>query len=176
MAGQLTAPGKVLDVAAGHGIFGIVIAQRFQEAQIYALDFPGVLAVAEENATKFGVADRWHAKPGSALEMELESDYDTVLLTNFLHHFGQAECISILKKLRAALLPGGKLLTLEFIPNEDRITPPAAAAFSMTMLLNTPAGDAFTFAELDGMLQAAGFAHNELHQVPMSPSQLIVSA
>ncbi len=60
-------------------------------------------------------------------------------------------------------------------PNPDRVTPPVPAAFSMTMLLNTPAGDAYTFAELEAMLRAAGFESNEMLQVSASPQQLIES-
>ena len=60
-------------------------------------------------------------------------------------------------------------------PNPDRVTPPVPAAFSMTMLLNTPAGDAYTFAELEAMLREAGFESNERQQVSASPQQLIES-
>ena len=175
MAGLLQAPARLLDIAAGHGIFGILAAAAHPALEVDALDWPAVLAVAEGNAAKFGVAGRWHARPGSALEMEFGAGYDVIYLTNFLHHFDPAECTGILKKCRAALVPGGTLVTLEFIPNSDRVTPPASAAFSMTMLLNTAAGDAYTFAELEGMLIEAGFAANELHDVPSSPQQLIVS-
>lgn len=175
MAAQLDSPKRLLDIAAGHGIFGVLAAVSHPELQVDALDWPAVLAVAEGNAHKFGVADRWHKREGSALEMDLGHGYDVIYLTNFLHHFDAAECTAILGKCRAALRPGGLLATLEFVPNPDRVTPPASAAFSMTMLLNTPAGDAYTQAELEAMLQAAGFAENVLHQVPSSPQQLILS-
>ncbi|MFN0102369.1 MAG: methyltransferase [Bryobacteraceae bacterium] len=175
MAEQLKAPARLLDIAAGHGIFGIMAAARHPELHVDALDWPAVLAVASDNAQKFGVADRWHVRPGSALEMEFGTGYDAIYLTNFLHHFDKAECVGILRKCRAALAPEGLLATLEFVPNPDRVTPPVAAAFSMTMLLNTPAGDAYTLAELDAMLREAGFPSNEMHEVPASPEKLIIS-
>ncbi|MGH9482718.1 MAG: methyltransferase family protein, partial [Terriglobales bacterium] len=83
---------KVLDVAAGHGLFGVAMAQRNPNAEIYALDWPKVLAVAQENAAAAGVADRLHLIPGSAFEVELGKGYDWVLLPNFLHHFDVATC------------------------------------------------------------------------------------
>lgn len=46
---------------------------------------------------------------------------------------------------------------------------------AMTMLLNTPAGDAYTQAELEAMLHAAGFTENVLHHVPSGAQQLILS-
>jgi hypothetical protein len=69
-----------------------------------------------------------------------------VLLTNFLHHFDMATCEALLRKVRAALADGGRALTLEFVPNEDRISPPEAAGFSMMMLAGTRSGDAYTFS------------------------------
>jgi hypothetical protein len=43
------------------------------------------------------------------------------------------------------------------------------------MLAGTPSGDAYTFAEFDGMFKNAGFAKSELHEIPPAIQQLIVS-
>lgn len=174
---ELAGPGplKVLDIAAGHGIFGIHIAAKNPEAEITALDWPAVLKVAAENAQRHGVAERWTPLPGSALSIDYGTGYDLVLLTNFLHHFDEADCIGILRRVHAALKPGGRVITLEFVPNPDRVTPPISAAFAMTMLLNTPAGDAYTLSQFESMFRAAGFASTE--QVPTGPmpEQVLVS-
>jgi len=166
---------KVLDIAAGHGLFGIAIAKRNPKAQIFALDWPNVLKVALENAQAAGVADRYHTIAGSAFEVEYGSDYDTVLLTNFLHHVDTGTCENLLRRVHRALKSGGRAVTLEFIPNEDRVSPPAAAAFSLMMLAGTPSGDAYTFSEYDRMFTAAGFSRSELHPLPNMPQQVIVS-
>src|SRR5437667_349702 len=88
-AGAETAgePWKVLDIAAGHGLFGIAVARQNPNSQIVALDWSNVLAVAQENARAAGLGDRYHTLPGSAFEVDYGGDYDLVLLTNFLHHF-----------------------------------------------------------------------------------------
>jgi ubiquinone/menaquinone biosynthesis C-methylase UbiE len=166
---------KVLDIAAGHGVFGIAFAQHHPNAEIVALDWPNVLQVAKENARKAGVADRYNTIPGSAFDVDYGSGYDLVLLTNFLHHFDVATCETLLSKVYAALAGGGRAVTLEFVPNADRISPPAAAAFSLTMLGTTPNGDAYTFAELESMLHNAGFARSELHPIPPALQQVIIS-
>ena len=80
-------PMRVLDIAAGHGIFGIVVAQRNPQAEIVAADWPSVLAVASEHATAMGVAPRHHLLPGDAFKVEFGSGFDVALVTNFLHHF-----------------------------------------------------------------------------------------
>lgn len=166
---------KVLDIAAGHGLFGIAIARHNPNAEIYALDWPRVLDVASENAAKAGVAARHHKIPGSAFEVDFGTGYDLVLLTNILHHFDPVMNELLLRKVRAALAPQGRAVTLEFIPNEDRVTPPNAAAFSLMMLASTPEGDAYPFSEYEKMFDAAGFSANELVPLPSGFQSLIIS-
>jgi ubiquinone/menaquinone biosynthesis C-methylase UbiE len=166
---------KVLDIAAGHGVFGITIARKYQNAEIYALDWENVLQVATENAETLGVADRHHTIPGSAFDVELGDGYDVVLLTNFLHHFDRETCESLLKKIHGSLKADGKVLTLEFVPNDDRVSPPSEAMFALVMLAATPAGDAYTFAELKAMFQNTGFSRNEHIPLQPMPQHLIIS-
>ncbi len=166
---------KVLDIAAGHGVFGIAIARQNPNAKIVASDWLNVLEVAKGNATKAGVSARYTTLPGSAFETDFGGGYDIVLLTNFLHHFDPATCEKLLRKVHAALKPGGRAATLEFVPNEDRVSPATAAAFSMIMLGTTEAGDAYTFSEYDRMFHNAGFSHSELHALGPFPSRVILS-
>src|SRR5713226_4386772 len=168
-------PCKVLDVAAGHGMFGITIARRNPNARIVAVDWPAVLEVAKENAVKFGAGDRYTARPGSAFEVGFGEGYDCVLLTNIFHHFDMPTCEKLMRRVHGALKAGGKAITLEFVPNEDRVTPPMAAAFSLVMLAGTDAGDAYTFAQYENMFGTAGFVKTTLHSVPDVPQQVLVS-
>ncbi|MGA7916892.1 MAG: class I SAM-dependent methyltransferase [Candidatus Acidiferrales bacterium] len=165
---------KVLDIAAGHGMYGVTIAKQNPNAEIFAVDWPQVLQVAEENAKAANVASRYHKIPGSAFEVDFGKDYDLVLLTGFLHHFDQQTIVSLLRKVHAALKPGGRAVSAEFVPNEDRVSPPAPAAFSMIMLGTTRAGDAYTLSEYDEMFGKAGFSGNELHRAP-GPQSFIIS-
>lgn len=168
-------PCKVLDIAAGHGMYGITIARRNPAAEIVALDWPAVVSVAHENAKKFGVADRHSTRPGSAFEADFGEGYDSILLTNILHHFDPPGCEKLMRRVHAALKPGGKAITLEFVPNEDRISPQIPAAFSLVMLANTDAGDSYTFAELDRIFQNSGFAKTTEHPIPEMPQTVLVS-
>lgn len=166
-------PMKVLDIAAGPGAYGIAIAKLNPKAEIYGLDWKNVLALSMEHARQAGVGDRYHGIPGSAFDVDLGSGYDLVLLPNFVHHFDHATNVKLLKRVRAALKPGGRVATVEFVPNDDRISPPTAAAFSMMMLGSTESGDAYTFKELDAMFRDAGFGESAAQE--LGPQTLILT-
>jgi SAM-dependent methyltransferase len=172
----LGGPVRVLDIAAGHGLFGIEIAKQNPKAQIVALDWAPVLEVAKTNAQKAGVADRYSTLAGSAFEADFQGPYDIVLLTNFLHHFDRATCVQLLQKVHAALKPGGRAAALEFVPSEDRISPPFPAMFSMVMLTTTRAGDAYTLRELEAMYSEAGFQRITAHGVSTGPHTVVMGA
>jgi cyclopropane fatty-acyl-phospholipid synthase-like methyltransferase len=166
---------KVLDIAAGHGIYGIMVGKKYPKAQIYGADWNKVLAVAEENAQKLGVADRYHKIPGNAFESDFGTGFDVILVPNFLHHFDKPTCETFLRKVNDALAEGGKVMTVEFVPNDDRVSPPPSASFSLVMLAATPGGDAYTFTELKQMLENAGFSQNEIIPLQPLPQHLIIS-
>ncbi len=166
---------KVLDIAAGHGLFGIAFAQANPNAEVVAQDWRQVLEVAQENARAAGISERFTTLPGNAFEVEFGTGFDVILLTNFLHHFDAPTCEELLRKVHAALGEGGRAVTLEFVPNEDRVSPPGAAMFSLVMLGSTPHGDAYTFRELESMFRNAGFSHSEFHPLPPTMEQVVIS-
>jgi 2-polyprenyl-3-methyl-5-hydroxy-6-metoxy-1,4-benzoquinol methylase len=166
---------EVLDIAAGHGLYGIEVAKRFPGAQVHGLDWPRVLEVARENARLAGIAQRYHTIAGSAFEVPLGGDYDVVLIPNFLHHFGVETCVAFLRRVHRALKPDGLALTVEFVPDEDRLAPPFPATFALAMLVATAEGDAFLFSQLNQMFRDAGFSRNTLHALEPSAQQAILS-
>jgi 2-polyprenyl-3-methyl-5-hydroxy-6-metoxy-1,4-benzoquinol methylase len=181
-AGQVAAelagasrPLKVLDVAAGSGFYGIEIAKHNQDAQIYAQDWKNVLELSSQHAHEAGVAERFHTIPGSVFDADLGTGYDLVLLPNFLHHFDSPTNVGLLRRLRGIMKPGSRLATVEFVPDEDRVSPPGPATFAITMLTNTQGGDAYTFTELDAMFREAGFGASRPKPLAPSPETLIVT-
>lgn len=166
---------KVLDIAAGHGLFGIEVAKRFANAEVTGLDWPNVLEVAQENARHAGLEERYRTIAGDAFEVELGQGYDVVLIPNFLHHFSVERCVGFLKRVHRALKPDGMALTVEFVPDEDRVAPPFPATFAMAMLVATAEGDAYTWSQLDEMFKRAGFARNSMHALAPSAEHAIVS-
>ena len=170
-----TRPARILDIAAGHGVYGIAVAQKFPLAQLVALDWAPVLEVARGNAKAAGLAARFSTIEGSAFKIDLGDNYDVILVPNFLHHFDPPTCVIFLKKAHGALRPGGCVAIVEFVPNPDRVTPPEAASFSLVMLATTAAGDAYTFEELNDMLSQAGFKPAQQYPLPPSAATVVIA-
>src|SRR5262245_2426516 len=162
---------KALDIAASHGLYGLAFAQRYPKLEVVAVDWANVLEVGRENAAKFGLSDRWRALPGSAFDVEFGDGYDLVLIPNFFHHFDPATNEKQMRKVYVSLNEGGRAVTAEFVPNEDRTGPPPAVTFALVMLASTASGDAYTFSEYEKMFADAGFSQSELIQPPMGIEQ-----
>ena len=110
-----------------------------------------------------------------AFDVDWGGPYDIVLLTNFLHHFDIATCQQLASKAHKALAPKGCAITLEFIPDADRISPPATATFALVMLATTARGDAYTFQELESVFERGRFKRSEYHALLPTPQQAVVS-
>jgi 2-polyprenyl-3-methyl-5-hydroxy-6-metoxy-1,4-benzoquinol methylase len=155
---------RVLDVAAGHGLFGVEIALRRPDAHITALDWAAVLEVALETARAAGVEDRFSTRPGSAFDTDLGGPYDLILVPNFLHHFDPQTCVAFLENVAASLAAGGAAAIVEYTPDATRVAPPVPALFALSMLTGTPSGDAYTAEELAQMCHQA-----DLQDVAIAP-------
>lgn len=169
------AESKVLDISASHGEFGFAVARRFPKAHVVATDWPAVLAVTRERAKENGLNNRFSELPGDAFQIDFGTGYDLALAPNFLHHFNEPTNVRLLKKIAKALKPRGQVIVVDFVPNEDRVTPPMAAGFAFTMLTTTGEGDAYTYAEFERMLAAAGFEAVENRPLLPGPQTAIAA-
>jgi ubiquinone/menaquinone biosynthesis C-methylase UbiE len=167
-------PTSVLDVAAGHGLYGIEVARALPDAKVTAMDWENVLEVARIHAADAGIGHRFRTLAGNALVLDWEKDFDLILLPNFLHHFDAETCTSLLRKVKASLSPRGRAVAGDFVPNEDRVSPPVPAMFAFWMLATTPCGDAYTPGEYDEMARAAGFQSATTTPLLPTPQSLVV--
>jgi len=150
-----------------------VIAQRNSQATVTAVDWPAVLDVAAAHAQQMGVpAGRYRKLPGDAFRVDFGTGYDVALVTNFLHHFDRETNVAFMRKVHAALAPGGRAVVVEFVPNEDRVSPPMAGMFAIMMLAGTPRGTTYTLSDLSGIAKDAGFRSVEAH--PATPQTIVV--
>ena len=169
-----TEPISVLDLAAGSGVWGIALAEASPKVSVTAVDWPAVLPVTRRVAERHGVLDRFRFVEGDLLKADFGTGHGIATLGHILHSEGEKRSRELLHKTFAALAPGGTIVIAEFIADEDRTGPTGALIFAVTMLVNTEAGDTFTFGEMAGWLRQAGFADVRQLDVP-GPAPLIVA-
>nr|XP_008101436.1 PREDICTED: acetylserotonin O-methyltransferase isoform X2 [Anolis carolinensis] len=81
---------------------------------------------------------------------------DLYILARILHNQDDEKCVALLTKLHKACKPGGGVLLVETVLNEDRSGPLAAHIYSIVMLLVLE-GKERTLSEYSTLLVAAGF-------------------
>ena len=99
----------------------------------------------------------YHLLPGDAFRLDFGGPYDVIVAANFAHHFDETANATLFRKSLAALKVSGRLVVIDFVPNDDRVSPAADAAFALTMLATTAHGDVYTFRDFARMLREAGF-------------------
>ena len=159
-------PVSVLDIGAGSGVWGIGLAKQSPHVRIHAVDWPTVLEVTRRVAGKHGLTDRLTTSAGDFFEADFGAGHRLATIGHILHSEGRDRSRRLLKKVLDALAPGGTVAVQEFVPDEDRSGPPSALIFAVNMLVNTEAGDTFTFKEMSQWLREAGFKNPRLLKVP----------
>src|SRR5688572_27819269 len=165
---------RVLDVAAGSGVWGIGLAQMSEHVRVTAQDWSRVLGVTQQMAQRVGVAGQISFLPGDLRNVDFGGPYDVATLGHILHSEGEEQSRRLLGKIFDALGPGGTIVISEFVVDEDRRGPPGPLIFAVNMLVNTERGDAFTFGQIKRWLEEAGFTNVRQLEAP-APSPLILA-
>jgi ubiquinone/menaquinone biosynthesis C-methylase UbiE len=153
---------RVVDIACGSGVWGIAVAEADREARVTAQDFPGVFNTTREFVKRHNVEDRFDYLPGDLKEVDFgEGRYDLAILGNIVHSEGERSSRDLFRRLHRALGPGGRIVILEMVPNDERTGPPFALLFALNMLVNTEEGGTFTLSEYTDWLKDAGFSRVE---------------
>jgi ubiquinone/menaquinone biosynthesis C-methylase UbiE len=167
-------PVRVIDLAAGSGIWGIAMAQKSPQVRVAAVDWPRMIPTTKRITGKFGVRDCFDFIEGDLSEAKFGSGYDLATLGHILHSEGEQRSRQLLKKTFRALKSGGTIAIAEWLVNDDRTKPLPSLMFSVQMLINTEKGGTFSFNEIKEWLEDAGFKKVRKVEAP-GPSPLILA-
>lgn len=171
---NVTAPTRVLDIAAGSAVWSIALAERSPRVAVTVVDWSEVIPVAQKMTARLNVRDQYQFIAGDLLQVEYGTGFHIATLGHILHSEGAERSQKLLKKVSAALVSGGTIVIAEMVPDEDRAGPPHAVIFGVNMLVHTEVGDVFTFQEMRAWLHDAGFT--DVRQLPApAPSPLILA-
>jgi ubiquinone/menaquinone biosynthesis C-methylase UbiE len=165
---------NILDIAAGSGVWGFGLAQRFLQSQVTAVDWPTVLPVTRRIAQRQNLADRLHTIEGDIHDVDFGKGFHVATLGHILHSEGEKRSRHLLRKVFDALVPGGIIAIAEFVPNDDRTGPSYPLLFAVNMLVHTDDGDTYTFKQMTGWLEEIGFRQARQIEVP-APSPILIA-
>jgi ubiquinone/menaquinone biosynthesis C-methylase UbiE len=148
---------RIMDVGGGSGAVSISLCRANPALSSVVVDQPPVLRKTAEHVAAAGLTDRITTHAANVFSDPLPEGCDGAVIANFLHDFSPERARAILGRVAEALPAGGRLVVMEVAPSDSRDGPPLAAVFTVTMIVNTEGGVAYTVAELREMLEGAGF-------------------
>jgi hypothetical protein len=146
-----------LDLGGGSGCYSIAACERNPSLRTIVMDFPNVLAVTREFVARHGLQDRIDTRAGNFFEDELPAGCDLVSYITPLQSYMPAEVIRALTRAREAVAPGGTVLVLDYMLNDDKTGPLDPAFMNLQGVRDGHfTGRVNSGAELRGYMEAAG--------------------
>jgi len=162
-----------LDLGGGPGCYAIALAQRCPRLRVDLFDHDDqALTLAVSDITEAGLGKRVRIRKGDFLVDPIGSGYDLVLVSSILCTLAEEEILLLLRKVKHALREGGLVVINDLMLDETRTGPLSAALFSVSMLVTTPGGRAYSCNELSVRLEELGF--ERVHRIPMPPMSLMI--
>jgi precorrin-6B methylase 2 len=168
-------PISVLDLAAGSGVWSVALAQQSPQVRVTAVDWPGVIAVTKKVTSRYGLADRYAFVAGDLHAVNFGRGHMIATLGHILHSEGEKRSRQLLKKTFEALAPGGTVAIAEILVDAERKEAVPALIFAVNMLVNSDEGNTFSFDEIRGWLQDAGFERIRTAEAPGLAPLLILA-
>lgn len=163
---------RVLDIAAGSGIYGFTLAKH-PNVELTSLDWPNVLTETRAWADRLGVdKSRTSYIEGNLFEVDFKGPYDLVLLSHVYHHFDRPTCLGLTRKVAAALAPGGRVAVQDFITDE-KVSQPMPSLFAASMLMWTRKGEAFSESDYNQWFVESGLKPAGMHASAGMPASFL---
>lgn len=154
---DLSAVEKMLDVGGGPGTYPIAFCRQHPELRAAIFDLPATLRATERFVRAANLGDRIDCVPGDYRSGAIPGKYQLVFLSNIIHGEGAEENARLTAKLSGCLEKDGRIVIKDHILDDSLTAPASGAVFSLLMLLTTGAGRCYSFTEVRGWLEKAGF-------------------
>jgi SAM-dependent methyltransferase len=148
---------RVLDLGGGTGSWLIALLRHYPTLTGTLFDLPNAAAIAGQHLAGALGAQRAQAVAGDFFKDPIPGGHDAVLIANVIHLFSPAHNLELLRRTRAHVPDGARLLLADFWTDASHTQPPFAALMAGEFLVITGEGDVYSEEEARGWLQASGW-------------------
>jgi SAM-dependent methyltransferase len=148
----------LLDLGGGPGTYAMAFLDENPRLRATVADRPAALTIARRIAAAHPARSRLSFVPVDFMRDPIRSAYDTVWLSNVIHIYSPAQNLTLFRKIRNALNPGGRVLIQDsFLTDPTGLYPIDTTAFALTMLLFTETGNTYAARDVIDWLQGTGY-------------------
>ena len=164
---------RVLDVGGGSGAFSMEFVRARSGVTAVVFDLPQVVPLSRGYIQAAGFGAQVEVVAGDYTHDELGRGFDLAFLSSIVHSNSSDANRHLIRKAADALNPGGRVVVLDSLMNEDRSGPLASALFAINMLVGTEAGDTYTASEVHAWMIDAGLADISRVDTPFGTTLMI---
>ena len=167
----------LVDVGGGNGSFIAAVAARHPHLSFTLFDLPAVADIARQRFGRDGLNPRAEVREGSFLSDELPAGADVMSLVRVIHDHDDDSVITLLKAIRRALPPGGRLIVAEPLSGHRKTAPVADAYFGLYFAAMGQ-GRTRTPSEIGALGKASGFSawRQQPTRMPLITGMVVLDA
>lgn len=148
---------RLLDIGGASGTYTIAFLRAWPRLTATLFDLPETIPLARERLGRAGLLDRVTLRAGDFDTGALPGGHDLALLSAIIHQNSRGANVALFRKVRAALVPGGRLIIRDHVMDPTHTRPVPGALFAVNMLVATEGGGCYSLAEIREDLRRAGF-------------------
>lgn len=153
---------RFIDVGGASGTYTIAFLRSSPEMTATLFDLPNVVELARERIADAGLMDRVTLTAGDLYTDVLPAGHDLALVSAIIHMNSPKQNVDLYTKVFNALESGGRIVIRDYVMSPDHTAPLPGALFAINMLVGTPGGGTYSYAEIEGGLAEAGFENIRL--------------
>jgi SAM-dependent methyltransferase len=165
---------RVLDLGGGTGSFLRAILRQHPNVDATLFELRAAAAVARQRLAGDPLAARLRIVEGDFFADPIPEGHDAVIVANVAHLFLPERNLELLRRIRARVGAGARLLLVDLWTDPAHTQPLLAALLAGEFLLFTGTGDVYSAEEAQGWLEQTGW--RPISHAPLAgPSSLIVA-
>jgi SAM-dependent methyltransferase len=165
---------RILDIAGGTGSFLVAVLRHHRAVKATLFELPGACAVARQHLARHPEGSQIDVVEGDMFKDPLPEGHDALIVANTVHILSVAHNIELMKKMRAGVRPGARLLLADLWTDPTHSQPTPAALLSGEFLVMSGEGQTYSEQEAVAWLGQTGWRKIE-HKPLAGPASLIVA-